>query len=78
MLTNLAIDLPEIKINGFDFSDEAVSDGVDAERYRYDPNGYIQHYFGWSLWSGGDNVGQQEIADAYVLSLRKQHERQAF
>lgn len=54
------------------------SEGVDKDRYQFDPNGYIEHYFGWSLWSGGENTGQQEIADAYVLSLRQQHERHAF
>lgn len=54
------------------------SKGVNVSRFMYDPSAYIEHYFGWSLWSGGENTGQQEIADAYVLSLRQQHERHAY
>ena len=57
---------------------EALLAGIgvlDVGKYRFDPAAYIEDYFGWTPWSGGEHVGQQEIIDAYVLALRQQHER---
>jgi len=48
---------------------------VVAEKYRYDPAAYITHHFNWQPWSGNGTTGQQEIIDAYTLSIRQQHER---
>ena len=46
------------------------------QRYRFDPAGYVRDYFGWEPWGGsGDEPGQLELFNAYVLSLRKQHEK---
>lgn len=50
------------------------------ESYKYTPDKYISEILGWSPWEGQgvDQPGQQEVLDAYVLSLRQQHEKRDF
>lgn len=49
------------------------------DRYRYDPVAYVRDYFGWTPWHGSEDApGQLELFNAYVLSLKKQHEKRDF
>lgn len=51
-------------------------DEVDGDRftpYQFDPAAYAQKFLGWTPWSR-----QLEIMEAYALSLRQQHERDAW
>ena len=48
------------------------------DAYRFDAVGYLREQLGWEPWRGeGGESGQAEVADAYSLALRQQHERQA-
>lgn len=50
-----------------------------ADRYRFDPAGYMEDKLGWTPWSGSpDQPGQAEVIHAYQLALEQQHERLAY
>lgn len=47
------------------------------DAYRFDAVGYLRDQLGWEPWRGEDGEpGQADVADAYSLALRQQHERQ--
>lgn len=51
----------------------------DFAPYRYAPAEYIETFLGWTPWSGGEETpGQCEVLDAYVYSLRQQHEKRDY
>ena len=50
----------------------------DLEDFKYRPEDYVQKFFGWEPWSGGDATGQLEFFDAYTTSIRTQEERYRF
>lgn len=58
---------------------EPPTDTDSLTRYQFQPFEYVQERLNVTPWRGdGVHAGQAEVIDAYLLSLRQQHEEQAF